>query len=82
MANTKTKQLVVRWTACYETVITVPHDASETDIKDEAANIPIDVVGSEYQTDTWEVDSITPVTKEVEPAIPHLDPHTTAGGTD
>jgi hypothetical protein len=57
----KGKQVVVRWTATYETTINVPVEAeldSQT-VKDEAANIDIEVKGSTYQSDTWNVDSIT-----------------------
>ena len=56
----KTRKVVVRWEAVYETTIEVPADAplGSTTVKDEAANIPIDVPGSEYQADTWEVESI------------------------
>jgi hypothetical protein len=54
------KKFTVRWTAVYETVILVEDNASEEDIKNEAASIPIDVPGSEYQSDTWEVTQITP----------------------
>jgi hypothetical protein len=65
-ANPSTKKVVVRWTAVYETVITVPIDADPygTTVKDLAAKIPIEVDGSEYQSDTWEVESINPLTKE------------------
>ena len=49
---------VVRWTATYETVVELPDGASETDVKDEAANIPLYLEGSEYQTDSWDVESI------------------------
>lgn len=57
----KGKQVVVRWQATYETTINVPIDAeleSQT-VKDAAANIDIEVKGSTYQTDTWDVTSIT-----------------------
>ena len=47
---------LVRWTATYETLIEVADGEDERDI---AANIPLDVPGSLYQTDTWEVDTIT-----------------------
>ena len=56
----QTRKVVVRWEAVYETTIEVPVDApldSQT-VKDEAAGINLDVPGSEYQTDTWEVESI------------------------
>lgn len=49
---------LIRWTATYETIIEVPDGSSELDIKDEAAGIVIAVAGSEYQTDTWEVEAI------------------------
>lgn len=54
----KGKQVTVRWTAVYETTINVPPDATEEQIKEEAANINITVPNSEYQLDTWEVESI------------------------
>jgi hypothetical protein len=56
------KKLTVRWSAMYETEIEVPDhcDENSQEAKDAAANIPIDVIGSEYQTDTWEVESIKP----------------------
>ena len=56
----KTRKVVVRWEAVYETTIEVPVDApldSEA-VKDEAAGINLDVPGSVYQSDTWEVESI------------------------
>jgi hypothetical protein len=58
-----TKKFLVRWSAVYETVMEVPDCAEEDSqlIKDNAANIPIDVPGSEYQVDTWEVESINPL---------------------
>lgn len=46
---------LVRWTATYETVIDVPEGDDE---KDYAASIEIDVKGSIYQSDTWEVERI------------------------
>jgi hypothetical protein len=52
------RTITVRWTAVYETVIKVPDKATLTHIKDAAAGIRIDVPGSEYQTDTWEVESL------------------------
>jgi hypothetical protein len=59
----KTKQLVVRWTAVYETMITVPAFVSPDyrEAQDAAARIPIDCPGATYQTDTWEVESIKDV---------------------
>jgi hypothetical protein len=58
----KGKEVIVRWQAVYETKIVVPHDADldSQSVKDEAANIDLTVNGSEYQTDTWEVESIKP----------------------
>jgi len=58
--NKPKKKLIVRWHADYETIIEVPFDVpiDSQAVKDEAVNIPIDVPGSEYQTDTWEVESI------------------------
>lgn len=53
------KTVTVRWTATYETVIEVPDGATRQEIEDEAANIPIDVPGSKYQEDTWEVEKIS-----------------------
>lgn len=57
----KGKRVIVRWQAVYETTINVPYDATEQTMMDEAANINITVPNSEYQTDTWEVDSIKEV---------------------
>ena len=56
----KTRKVIVRWEAVYETEIEVPIDAplNSQAVKDEAANIEVDVHGSVYQTDTWEVESI------------------------
>lgn len=59
-AQPKVKRLV-RWTATYETVIEVAEGEDERAI---AAEIDVDVPGSEYQTDTWEVDEITDVAPE------------------
>jgi hypothetical protein len=53
------KKVIVRWTATYETVMEVSDNATKNDIMDEAANITIDVPGSTYQEDTWEVEKIT-----------------------
>lgn len=55
-----TKKVIVRWTAVYETEIEVPADAHVDDIvvKEAAANIDLDVPGSTYQTDTWEVEEV------------------------
>jgi hypothetical protein len=52
---------IVRWIAVYETLINVPEGEDEDD---EAANILIDVPGSTYQTDTWEVEKIRDATPE------------------
>ena len=53
---------IIRWTATYETLIDVPEDSCE---EDEAANImDINVRGSLYQSDTWEVERITDATPE------------------
>jgi len=58
--NKPKKKLIVRWSAVYETEIEVPSFVSPDyrEAQDAAARIPIDVPGSEYQTDTWEVESI------------------------
>jgi len=53
------KHILVRWTAVYETVIPVSDDATPKQIEDEAACINIEVPGSAYQTDTWEVEKIS-----------------------
>ena len=60
------KKVVVRWTAVYETILEVPVTAAldSTTVMDDAANINLDVMGSEYQTDTWEVESIKDKTNE------------------
>ena len=50
------KKVIVRWTAVYETVLEVPENATTDDVQGEAANINLDVPGSEYQQDTWEVE--------------------------
>ena len=57
----KGKEVIVRWQAVYETKLVVPLDASldSATIREEAANINLDCPGSTYQTDTWEVESIT-----------------------
>lgn len=52
---------LVRWTATYETIIDVAEGENENDV---AADIVIDVKGSAYQTDTWDVDEITDATPE------------------
>ncbi len=49
------KKVIVRWAAVYETVIEVPENATEHEIEELAVDIKIDVPGSEYQQDTWEV---------------------------
>lgn len=49
---------LVRWTAAYETVIELPDGATETDVKEAAASIDIDVPGSTYQCDSWNVEEI------------------------
>ena len=61
------KKLIVRWIACYETVIEVPHWVSPDcrEAQDAAARVDIDVPGSEYQQDTWEVDSIREFAGEI-----------------
>lgn len=56
----KGEEVIVRWQAVYETTIVVPPDATEQQIQDEAANINITCPGSEYQEDTWEVESVKP----------------------
>lgn len=50
------KKVIVRWTAVYETVIEVPEDATDDDVQGEAADIKIDVPGSEYQQDTFDIE--------------------------
>ena len=59
----KTRKVIVRWEAVYETTIEVPVDAplDSQAVKDEAVGISIDCPGSEYQTDTWDVESIREV---------------------
>lgn len=52
------KTFTVRWTACYETKLELPDNSTPDDIKAAAADIPIEVAGSEYQTDTWEVEKV------------------------
>lgn len=52
------KKVIVQWAAIYETVIEVPENATEHEIEELAADIKIDVAGSEYQQDTWEVTRI------------------------
>jgi len=56
----QTRKVIVRWEAVYETVIEVPIDApiDSTIVMDAAVGIDIDVPGSTYQSDTWEVESI------------------------
>jgi hypothetical protein len=46
---------IVRWSAVYETEVEV---ADGEDVRDVAANIDINVPGSEYQLDTWDVEKI------------------------
>jgi len=53
------KKVIVRWSAVYETVIEVPEDATEEQIEDMSGDIKIDVPGSEYQSDTWQVERIS-----------------------
>ena len=56
----KLKKVVVRWVSVYETTLMVDAAMSEDEIRHgPAADIEIDVPGSEYQRDTWEVDAIT-----------------------
>ena len=57
----KTKEVVVRWQAFYETKLTVPMTATSEDISAMAADINIDVPGSTYQTDTFEVEKVVSV---------------------
>lgn len=56
----KTRKVVIRWQAVYETTIEVPVDSplDSQAVMDYAADIPIDVPGSTYQADTWEVEKI------------------------
>lgn len=58
------KKVIVRWTAVYETVIEVPDNATDDDVHGEAANIQIDVPGSEYQQDTFDVERWSNLPKE------------------
>lgn len=51
-------KIIVRWSASYETELEMPDNATETDIKDEAAKIDISVPGSTYQQDTWDVEKV------------------------
>lgn len=52
-------KFTVRWTASYETEV----EASTLDeARDEAASIQVDVLGSKYVEDSWEVLKLTPVT--------------------
>lgn len=53
------KKVVIRWTAVYETIIEVPENATDEQIEDLSGDIKIDVSGSEYQSDTWEVERIS-----------------------
>lgn len=55
------KKKLVRWTATYETLVDVPEGADEREI---AASIPINVPGSVYQSDTWDVEGIHEVDDE------------------
>ncbi len=56
----KLKKVVVRWVGVYETTLMVDAAMSEDEIRrGPAADIEIEVPGSEYQRDTWEVESIT-----------------------
>lgn len=55
-------KVTVRWTATFETIIEVPDDANQQDIHDAAADINLDgIEDTEYQSDTWEIESITPI---------------------
>jgi hypothetical protein len=56
----------LKWTACYETIIEA-EDLKEA--RDEAGNIDIDVRGSRYIEDSWEVTSLAPAEA---PARDHL----------
>ncbi len=49
---------VVTWTAEYETILNLPDGSSDEDVKGAAADIPIDVPGSTYMPDSWEVKRI------------------------
>jgi len=70
MTGEKTKKLVVRWTAVYETTIEVPAwvspDFKEAD--DAARRIPIEVPGANVQVDTWEIESIKDLNLDPEKA--------------
>ena len=59
--GTDTKEVVIRWTATYETTVRVHEDTDldSVEVKEIAASVNIDVDGSEYQTDTWEVEKIS-----------------------
>ena len=49
-------KFIVRWNAVYETEVEAPNAEEAEEM---AADICIDVKGSEYQQDTWEVEKIT-----------------------
>ncbi len=49
---------IVTWSATYETVVELPDGSSERDFQDAAASIDLDVPGSTYQQDSWDVESI------------------------
>jgi hypothetical protein len=51
----------VRWTATYETVLLLPDNATDQDVQDAVADIPVDVDGSEYVDNSWDVKSIRDV---------------------
>ena len=55
----KLTELTVRWTAVYETKIKVKDPADVQEVRDAAADIDICIPGSEYQSDTFEVEKVT-----------------------
>lgn len=48
----------LRWMATYETEIEAP---DENSARDEASSVEVDVPGSRYIDDSWEVVSMVPV---------------------
>jgi len=52
------KKVLITWSAVYETVIEVDDNATIKEIEEKAASISIDVPGSEYMQDTWEISKI------------------------
>ena len=52
-------KILVRWTAVYETEIEMEPGFTDTTAQDAAVDIRIEVPGSEYQGDTWEVEALS-----------------------